>query len=89
MGASYIVNFSDISDTMFEKLQLEEKAIRDQLTNAHNRTYFESSIKSILSNNEKQNGKTGIIIFDIDYFKSINDNYGHGVGDIVLKTLVK
>ena len=86
---SYIVNFSDISDTMFEKLRLKEKAIRDQLTNAYNRTYFESSIQSILSNNEKRNGKTGIIIFDIDYFKSINDNYGHGVGDLVLKTLVE
>jgi diguanylate cyclase (GGDEF)-like protein len=74
---------------MFEKLQLKEKAIRDQLTNAYNITYFESSIQSILSNNEKQNGKTGIIIFDIDYFKNINDNYGHGVGDLVLKTLVE
>ncbi len=86
---SYIVNFSDISDTMFEKLRLKEKAIRDQLTNAYNRTYFESSIQNIISNNEKQNGKTGIIIFDIDYFKSVNDNYGHGVGDLVLKTLVE
>lgn len=86
---SYIVSFSDISETMFEKLQLEEKAIRDQLTNAYNRTYFESSIENIIKNNQKQNSKTGVIIFDIDYFKSVNDNYGHAVGDDVLKTLVE
>ncbi len=86
---TYILNFSDITDTMFEKLQLEKKAIRDHLTNAYNRTYFDSTIKSIINNHKNQNGKTGIIIFDIDYFKEINDNYGHSVGDDVLKTLVQ
>lgn len=85
----YIINFSDISDTMFEKLQLEKKATRDQLTKAYNRTYFDSSIENIIKNNEKLNGKTGVILLDIDYFKKINDNYGHNTGDEVLKTLVK
>ena len=85
---SYVINFSDISDTMFEKLQLEIKAIKDPLTNAYNRTYFDSSIESILKNNEKRNGKTGIILFDIDHFKDVNDNYGHDIGDKVLKNLV-
>ncbi|MCK9472381.1 sensor domain-containing diguanylate cyclase, partial [Sulfurimonas sp.] len=85
---TYIINFSDISDTMFEKLQLEIKAVKDQLTNAYNRTFFDSSIKSIIHNNEKQNGKTGIMIFDIDLFKIVNDSYGHDVGDMVLKNLV-
>ncbi len=85
---TYIINFSDISETMFEKLQLQIRAVKDQLTNAYNRTFFDSSIKSIVSNNEKQNAKTGIILFDIDYFKDINDNYGHDIGDKVLKNLV-
>lgn len=86
---TYIINFSDISDTMFEKLQLKQKAIKDPLTDAYNRTFFDSSIQSIINNNEKQNGKTGIILFDIDHFKDVNDNYGHNAGDEVLKTLVK
>jgi len=86
---TYIINFSDISDTMFEKLQLKQKAIKDQLTDAYNRTFFDSSVQSIINNNEKQNGKTGIILFDIDHFKDINDNYGHATGDEVLKTLVE
>jgi len=86
---AYVINFSDISDTMFEKLQLKEKAIKDQLTNAYNRTFFDSSVHSMIANNEKQNGKTGIILFDIDHFKDVNDNYGHAMGDEVLKTLVE
>lgn len=86
---TYVVNFSDISDTMFEKLQLKQKAIRDQLTGAYNRTFFDSSVQSIINNNENQNGKTGIILFDIDHFKDTNDNYGHAAGDEVLKTLVE
>ncbi|MDY0124075.1 diguanylate cyclase [Sulfurimonas sp.] len=86
---TYVVNFSDISDTMFEKLQLKQKAIRDQLTGAYNRTFFDSSVHSIINNNESQNGKTGIILFDIDHFKDINDNYGHAAGDEVLKALVE
>ncbi len=86
---TYVINFSDISDTMFEKLQLKQKAIKDQLTGAYNRTFFDSSAQSMINNNEKQNGKTGIILFDIDHFKDINDNYGHTTGDEVLKTLVE
>lgn len=86
---SYVINFSDISDTMLEKLQLETKAVRDHLTNAYNRTYFDESIASIMTENEKKNAKTGVMIFDIDYFKSVNDNYGHAIGDEVLKTIVE
>lgn len=86
---TYILNFSDITDTMFEKLQLEKKAIRDHLTNAYNRTYFDSVINSMIKNHQNQNGKTGVIIFDIDYFKDVNDNYGHNVGDDILKTVVQ
>lgn len=85
---TYIINFSDISDTMFEKLQLKKKALRDQLTGAYNRAFFDASVQSIINNNEHQNGKTGIILFDIDHFKEVNDNYGHAAGDEVLKTLV-
>ncbi|MEA1918528.1 MAG: GGDEF domain-containing protein, partial [Campylobacterota bacterium] len=85
----YVVNFTDISDTMIEKLQLEKQATRDELTNAYNRAYFKNSIKSIRSFYEDQKLDTGLIFFDIDHFKQINDTYGHDIGDSVLKELVK
>lgn len=86
---NYVINFSDISDTMVEKLQLETKALRDHLTNAYNRNYFDSNIDLIISENKKLGMRSGVIIFDIDHFKSVNDNYGHIRGDEVLKTIVK
>ncbi len=85
---SYVINFSDISDNMIEKLQLQKQAIHDPLTAAFNRVYFDNSIKNIIELNKNEHKKTGVIFFDIDHFKQINDNYGHKVGDNILKALV-
>lgn len=86
---NYILNFSDISDTMKEKLQLEQEAIKDRLTDAYNRIYFDKNINNIISSHKNKKLKTGVIFFDIDFFKKINDTYGHDKGDEVLKDIVK
>jgi len=85
---NYIINFSDISDAMTEKLQLQKQIVRDQLTKAYNRVYFEKTIDSLVAANVSQNKNTGIIFFDIDHFKDVNDTYGHKAGDDVLKMIV-
>jgi diguanylate cyclase (GGDEF)-like protein len=86
---NYIVSFSDISDTMTEKLQLEKEVVKDRLTHAYNRIYFDKNIENIISLHKNKNLKTGVIFFDIDFFKKINDTYGHDKGDEVLKDIVK
>ncbi|MCK9491906.1 MAG: diguanylate cyclase [Sulfurimonas sp.] len=83
----YVVDFADISDAMSEKLQLQKQVLKDTLTNAYNRVYFDKNIDSILEINKKESSYTAIIFFDIDFFKKVNDTHGHGVGDEVLKTL--
>jgi len=88
----YIIDFSDISETMQEKLQLQNQANNDQLTNTYNRVFFETSIHDIMKEHYRQDLKTAIIFFDIDHFKKINDTFGHAVGDrvlIQLTTLIK
>jgi diguanylate cyclase (GGDEF)-like protein/PAS domain S-box-containing protein len=85
---TYVVSFSDISDTMLEKLQLERKATVDALTGTYNRVYFNQNIKHLLTRNAKDHFQTGIIFFDIDHFKNINDTYGHDTGDEILKQIV-
>jgi len=86
---NYVVNFSDISDSMVEKLQLKNQVIHDELTGSYNRAYFKTNISHLIEDNMNNDLKTGVIFFDIDYFKNINDTYGHKVGDDVLKSVVE
>jgi diguanylate cyclase (GGDEF)-like protein/PAS domain S-box-containing protein len=85
---NYVVSFTDISDTMLEKLQLTKQATVDDLTGAYNRLYFNQVIQQLLHRHYRNSFGTGVIFFDIDHFKTINDTYGHDVGDEVLKTIV-
>ena len=86
---NYILSFSDISETMHEHFSLEKKATHDRLTNAYNREYFETIIHSLIEEAQRTELELGVLIFDIDHFKAVNDTYGHNVGDLILKQLVK
>lgn len=62
---------------------LNFKASHDELTGAYNRSGYELLLSSIDLNS------TYMLLFDVDDFKSINDNYGHEAGDLALKRLVQ
>lgn len=83
-----IISFTDISETMIEQEKLEKKVSLDKLTNTYNREYFDNNIEDILNNNLKIHLETAIVIFDIDFFKKVNDTFGHDIGDEVLKDFV-
>jgi two-component system, cell cycle response regulator len=68
------------------KLQLE--ASQDTLTNVPNRKYLNAIIESKIREFKAVNVPFGINFIDIDNFKHINDTYGHGAGDEILKLLV-
>ncbi|WP_373072734.1 diguanylate cyclase [Sulfurimonas sp.] len=85
---NHIVSFSNISDTMAEHFSLMERVVHDKLTGAYNRDYFDSRKELWLQELSYKKVQLGIIILDIDNFKSINDTYGHNVGDVVLKQIV-
>ena len=82
----YIVLLTDISGTMAEKMNLSKKIVRDKLTGALNREFFDSNIEMIIKH-ELKSKKLGVTIADIDFFKKVNDTYGHNTGDIILKEL--
>lgn len=86
--AIYIVSFTDISDTMLENIQLEEKTLRDKLTNAHNREFFENNYKRLIDTYKDEDKFFALTMVDIDDFKKVNDNYGHNIGDQILINLV-
>ena len=86
--AIYIVSFTDISETMLENMKLEQKVLRDTLTNAYNREFFENNYSRLIETFENEDMYFGLAMIDIDNFKKINDTYGHDVGDKILINLV-
>ena len=60
----------------------------DHLTSASNRKSFDEYLKKVAQINKLNGGHVSIIMIDIDFFKKINDSYGHDIGDFVLKECV-
>ncbi|QDV19552.1 putative diguanylate cyclase YcdT [Gimesia panareensis] len=65
--------------------ELQHLATRDPLTSCLNRRSFYEQMETLWEQAQKQGTPLGCILLDIDHFKSINDNYGHSTGDLVLK----
>ena len=68
-----------------EKEKLFMKAYRDSLTGLYNREYLKMRFPKLI----KECKKFAILFVDLDYFKEINDSYGHEIGDIALKEIAK
>lgn len=70
-------------------LKSKELAEKDSLTGLANRFVFEESLQVAIANNVRNEFKLGLLLFDIDFFKKINDIHGHAVGDEVLKKVAE
>ncbi len=66
-------------------VKLQEQAIRDKLTGLFNRHYFEQTLPKELARARRLADSVAIVILDIDYFKQINDSFGHQAGDRMLQ----
>ena len=62
-----------------------ELAVTDQLTGLHNRRYMVGQLNALVARAAKGGDPVGALLIDIDHFKKINDNFGHDVGDEVLR----
>ena len=69
--------------------QLEAMATTDKLTGVANRQVFDVLFKQAYSQSKRSKMALAAIMLDIDYFKQVNDSYGHPTGDVVLKTLAQ
>nr|WP_307188799.1 sensor domain-containing diguanylate cyclase [Caldicellulosiruptor owensensis] len=72
----------------FEEL-IYKQSITDSLTDIYNRRFLTQMLEKEI-NRTKRNGKAfSLIMFDLDHFKKINDNFGHAIGDIVFKKVAE
>jgi two-component system cell cycle response regulator len=85
LGSTTILKFSHI-DELEESFQsrMYQAALRDPLTGLYNRRYFLEQLSIEISFSLRNQLPLSLIIMDIDRFKSINDTYGHPIGDEVL-----
>jgi two-component system cell cycle response regulator len=73
------------AERLRDNVQLSiEMAITDGLTGLHNRRYMESHLSTLVEQAASRGKPLSLLVLDIDYFKSINDNYGHDAGDDVV-----
>ena len=66
---------------------LHDQAVRDSLTGLYNRRYMDEFFRQQLQRAARLGQKMGLIMLDVDHFKSFNDQYGHAAGDAVLQEL--
>ncbi len=68
---------------------LQESAFQDGLTGLYNRKFLEEHSKKLIPQVKREKLNIGVLLLDMDHFKSVNDEYGHDIGDKVLKELAR
>ena len=80
-----VIRVNNLLDLYDSFKRISSQLQKDSLTGVYNRFYLENTLESIFNMYEKKS----IVMLDIDYFKKINDNYGHQFGDEVLKNFAE
>lgn len=85
----YVAVFSDISRWKKAEDELEYLVNYDSLTNLPNRNRFMIHLSDLLESSKSQNKRLALLSLGIDRFKIINDTFGHGIGDRLLRKIAK
>lgn len=86
---AYLNEVSSVIEAKYTLELLHKQTIKDPLTGLYNRRYLNEIIPTLIASAKRRDEKVGFLMIDMDYFKKINDTYGHEAGDIALKTLAR
>lgn len=78
---------NNMMDLLLSVSELKEAAYKDFLTGLPNRQFFYPAADELIAQAEDSALELGLVMMDIDYFKKVNDSYGHSIGDEVLKVV--
>ncbi len=79
----------DITERKMQEEKIYFQAYHDSLTGLLKRNAFMTQLNLAIEDARKHSTKFGVMFFDLDEFKSVNDTFGHGVGDLLLKSVAE
>ena len=85
----YIGLQSDVTELHEAQLALQRQASYDSLTGLPNRNLFNDRIGQLVAQALRQQSVFALLFIDLDHFKEVNDNLGHQVGDVLLRTVAE
>lgn len=90
LGATTTLKFTyqDKLDESFQQ-QMLDAALRDGLTRCYNKKFFQDRLETEFAYAKRHKTMLSLVMFDVDYFKKVNDTYGHLAGDAVLVHLAR
>lgn len=87
-GTVFKFSYHDKEETRYHQ-QVRTLIVKDGLTKIYNKRYFSETIEKEFNFAKRNENPLSLILFDIDHFKSFNDNYGHQAGDFVLAKIAE
>lgn len=88
-GGGLVTTYADITKRKKAEDAMRKMALRDALTGMANRNAFNQQLQATIEEVGEEGGEFALVLFDLDDFKPVNDQYGHPVGDSLLCHVAK
>lgn len=89
-GKTKVQELEEKVNTLEKELtKTKNESMKDHLTGLLTRRAYNEEMKKIESSYKRNNTQYAVVFFDLDYFKKVNDTYGHECGDVILSTFAK
>jgi len=84
-----VITFRDVTDVMRKTVELEKRALYDEMTRLPNRRLFLQQLEKAIGRSQRSGRPLAVLFVDLDKFKSVNDTLGHDVGDELLRQVAQ